>query len=135
MTAKRSRRRDRLTEERVERIISIIELSTSKLTQEGLTDKVNADLDTNFTRVGLMKKAEIRRAFDKRGRAWRSGKPAREVDATTHQLNAKVETLRRQLAERDETIRAYKERFIHLYFNATRRGITVEDLELPMPVD
>lgn len=133
MILKPSRRRDRLTSDRVERVISVIELWTSKLIQQALTNQVNKDLGTNLTRVGILKNEAIRKAFERRLNMLSTGKPPREIDATTRQWNAKVDALHKQITERDETIRAYKERFIHLHYNAKRLGITVEDLEVPMP--
>lgn len=135
MALKRSKRRYRLTDDRVERVVAIIETWAGRLTGESLTNKVIKDLGITTTRVGLLKVEQIRKAFEKRVRAQKSGRPVSEIDATTRQWMAKIESLKLRFEERDEAIRAYKERFIHLHFNAKRIGIAIEDLEIPMPLE
>lgn len=133
MTGKKQGRRYRLTEERIDYAVMIIETWQGHLTGEALAEKVSEDLQITVTRVGLLNKPRIRKAFEKRTDAQKSGKPIPDMDPTIRQWTAKVEALQAKLAARDEEIQQYKEKFITLHYNAKRLGMAVEDLEIPMP--
>lgn len=134
MKAQRSSRgRDRLDDARVALIVTIIETWDGKISGEALAERVSAQLGIRCTRPGLMKNETIRRTYDRRVSDQKSGRRRREPDAATRQLQNHIEKLKAHIDEKDEVIRAFKERFVLLIHNARAHGMTVEQLELPMP--
>ncbi len=133
MSRRPSRGRDRLDETRVPLIVTIIESWEGKISGEALAVRVAEQLGIRCTRPGLMKNETIRTAYDRRVKEGKTGRRRREPDAATRQLQNRIERLQAEIVEKDEVIRAFKERFVLLIHNARGHGMTVEQIEMPMP--
>lgn len=84
------------------------------------------ELGCDVTRQWLDRNAVVAAAY----RARKAQGPRVGTKATDGEFVAR---LKEQLRQRDETIREYEKRFLRYIHNATERGVTIEQMEAPIP--
>lgn len=137
MTDKPIKKYEQITPSRERQIIEIIDTwdaKKKKLTREELVRRVKCVMGLEFSRQGLMKRPDIKTAFDRREKEITGGKPPRaEAEPLVVVLERQVEDLKAQVADRDKQIDSLNQLFVTYRYNAQQLGITPEQLEKAIP--
>lgn len=137
MTKSKGRKRESITDAVEMNVIAIIDgwdPSESPLTQSGLERRVKDELNMTLTRQGLMKRDNIRLAFEARDKEINGeAKPKAENEPLTVILERRVAEIAADMRKKDEAIANYKVMFATYRYNARQLGITREQLEAPIP--
>lgn len=127
-------RSPKLSEERVEAVLEILDGWTGKLTWLKLVDRIEHKLSCRYTRQALDGHERIAQGFrlTKRRIQGETGRPPVEDPALQKALEriAGLEArLERLSSENDQLV----SKFIRWAYNAHLRGVTKEQLEQPLP--
>lgn len=138
-----TRARSRLAREDIDAVTGILEGWQGKLTWEALVDRVAAVLGRTYTRQGLERHEQIKRAFQIRKarlRAAGDAASARRRKDTGGDLPPELvaerqrrQALEERVARLERTISAYDERFAVWLHNSRLAGLTQERLNAPLP--
>lgn len=133
---KPGRKRDTITSDRRDQIIALINrwtLEWGKLNGTTLEKKVEACLKLTLTRQGMFKHETIASSFKAKVDVLSGNKPKR-VRLLEHELAAqRINARDSEIDRMKKTIDGYEERFVRYVYNAKMKGMTVDDLERPLP--
>lgn len=126
-TGNAQRRVRHLTESDVLRICTLVATwPLPTITWDALTHEVKLRLGVLWSRQALQKHPSIRSAFQQKKRS-----PVRQRMKDLEL--AALQRLRNRIQELEATLGRYEERFACHIFNARRGGLSLQDLEAPLP--
>ena len=132
-TKPRSRGRTRIDADTAERICALIRSWPSgPMTWELLVETLATRGDGAWTRQGLHKHAVIAAEFAKRKKELRNGDRV-VVDPERAVANQRIAELTSKVFELERKLAHYEERHVTMMRNAAVRGMTMEELERPLP--
>ncbi|TPJ43459.1 hypothetical protein FJ434_01285 [Mesorhizobium sp. B2-5-13] len=125
--------RKRIDGEAVERICALIRSwPSSPLTWEALVEAIAQSERSEWTRQGLSNHEDIGDAYRTRKVDLRNGpKPVRDPEVVI--LKRQAEEKETAISKLEAKLAHYEERQIIMMRNAVVRGITLEELERPLP--
>jgi hypothetical protein len=133
MDRAKGRTRDLITPAREEDIVEIIQAWNSSVLGDLTGPKLEATVQTRLgircTRQGLLKRPNIRKAFDDRINQQTAGKPARPVEVQV--LQQRLAAKDGEIAELKRQLSNCKELLVRHYHNARGR-LTQAELDAPM---
>jgi hypothetical protein len=103
------------------------------VTWDKLGARVEEMLGHRWTRQTLEANADIKVAYLGRKDVGRVQPPAKPRDPTEVVFNRRIATLEADMAKLRTTLATYEERFAVHQYNALARGISVQELETPLP--
>ena len=125
----------RLSEENIERIISMIDGWTGTLTWSDLQDRIEVTLHHRYTRQALNSHGRIKLAFNTKKRLLRKGSVERQT--LSAELRMALERIERQdtiIERQKEEINNLTEKFVRWAYNASAvHGIHEDVLERSLP--
>jgi len=133
---KPGRKRDTITIDRRDQIVALINrwnLEWGKLTGPKLEEKVEGCLSLKLTRQGMFKHDPIRTAFSKRNAVLNGDKPKRVRAVAEELAEQRIKARDAEIERLTQVVEGYEERFVRYVYNAKMKGMTVEDLERPLP--
>lgn len=129
-------RADNLNEERIEKILELLDMWRGKLTWELLIDKLEEEVGIRYSRFTFQDRTEIVNAFKVRKNALRGTVPRERGAPRDEQVRAALATADRYKAKaerlQDEND-LLLEQFVKWAFNAQRRNVSIEQLNAPLP--
>lgn len=126
----------RLTDDEIERIVSLLISWQGKLSWELLTEQVGVTLKRPFTRQGLDKQENIRTAFQQAKGRLRSSSvtpSASEMSTKLAMALGRVDRLEAEVAVLKAERSRFNEKFATWQYNARSRGLSQADLNMPLP--
>ena len=136
MTKEKGRKREPITETRERDIIEIIrnwDATKTKLTREGLVNRVTCQLGFTVTRQGLMKREAIRKAYEEREREIHEGQAISNPKEPLEEMyQRRLKAKDEELAQAKKKIAAFEELFVRYRYNAIQMGIDPARLEAPV---
>lgn len=130
----------RLTAEEVDRIVSMLTSWTGPLSWEHVCQRVQAVLKRPFTRQGLDKQESIRIAFQqaktrlRRSKSMPHSPPNSETPPELAVAQRRIDNLLAEIKVLEKEKNLFLERFATWLYNARSRGMSEQDLNLPLPV-
>lgn len=132
----RGRRRESITDDRKDQIVGLINRwspNWEKLTGPGLETKVKSTLGLTMTRQGMLKHVEIQDAFIQKRKELAGDKPKRQRALGEELLRQRIHAQAELIKRLEKDLGDYENLFVRYHYNAVMKGISVEDLEQPMP--
>lgn len=103
------------------------------VTWDRLADRVEEVLRHRWTRQTLEANSEIKAAYRKQKDAGKVGCTGKQKDPAEVVYERRIETMRAENEKLRQTLTAYEERFALHQYNSLARGISVPELEAPLP--
>jgi hypothetical protein len=133
---KPGRKRDTITIDRRDQIVALINrwtLEWGKLTGPNLEKRVESSLKLKLTRQGMFNHEPILTAFTERNRVLTGNKPKRVRPVEAELAAKRLKAREAEILRLSRIVDGYEERFVRYVYNAKMKGVTVEDLERPLP--
>lgn len=127
----------RLTDERIDIAVRLLDAWTGKLTWDRYLAVLETEIGHRYSKVAMHKQPRIIAAWESANRRLKDG--ASSVGARAHgdaaivQLNRKIAELKAANERLEQENRDLLERFRMWAFNAAQRGCTEADLNRPLP--
>lgn len=127
----------RLTNERIEIALKLLDGWTGKLTWSRYLALLELDLGHKYTKAALLRHTRFKNAWDKR--RWDEN-PDRNTEKSygNHGLQTaleKIEKLKATIKRLENENNLLTEKFVVWSTNATNKGLTIEDLNRPIPTN
>lgn len=130
------RKRDTISIDRRDQIVALINrwtLEWGKLTGPSLEKKVEGCLKLKLTRQGMFKHEPILTAFTDRTAVLAGNKPKRVRSIDQDLAAQRILSREAEIDRLKRVVEGYEERFVRYVYNAKMKGMTVEELERPLP--
>lgn len=127
----------RLTNERIEIALKLLDGWTGKLTWSRYLALLELDIGHKYTKAALLRHSRFKVAWDKR--RWNEN-PDRNIEKGfgNHGLQTaleKIEKLEATIERLENENHLLIEKFVVWSTNATNKGLTIEDLNRPIPTN
>jgi hypothetical protein len=135
---KKGRAREPITQSRIDQIVLLIQAWDPKKTGTPsgpkLEKKVLDELGIELSYPGMFKHQSIKDAFEERKAQIVSGKPPKRPPSPEIQLlQQRIERQGNEIRQLKDNLASFQELFVRHHYNAKARGMTVPDLEAPIP--
>lgn len=133
---KPGRKRDTISIDRRDQIVALINrwtLEWGKLTGPNLEKKVECCLKLKLTRQGMFNHEPILTAFTNRNLVLKGNRPKRIRPVGEELAEQRIKARDAEITRLKQLVERYEERFVRYVYNAKMKGMTVEDLERPLP--
>jgi hypothetical protein len=133
---KPGRKRDTISIDRRDQIVALIDrwtLEWGKLTGPNLEKKVEGCLKVKLTRQGMFNHEPILTAFTNRNVVLKGEKPKRVRPIGEGLAEQRIKARDAEITRLKKVVEGFEERFVRYVYNAKMKGMTIDDLELPLP--
>lgn len=126
----------RLTKERIDIALKLLDGWTGKLTWSRFLAMLEVDIGHKYTKAALLRHTQFKNSWDTR--RWENNSDTREHTTINHGLKTslqKIEKLEATIKRLENENCLLIEKFVIWSTNASNKGITIEELNKPIPTN